>query len=391
MLMKLASLEKFARRLSISNDELTDLNRRLKQTRWPLSPDGDPWEYGTSLAYLQEVVDTWLHDFDWRIQEQRLNRYSHIAVPISGRIVHAVVIPSKEGQRPPVLLAHGWPGSFVEFLNVGERLAHPEQFGGIAAEGSTVIIPSLPGCGLSSAPAVPIAPRDIAKDWHRLMTDTLDISKLVVHGGDWGAAVASWLAVDAADMVNGIHLTSAIIQPSLDAEENLSDDEQSFLNDRASRGPWDSGYRVMQGTKPLTLSYGLTDSPAGLAAWLLEKFQSWGAAHGTGNPPDISLDDLLTIISLYWFAGPGPSTWIYRSWVNGTALKFPAGVRAEVPTAICSFEHDISPVSPDAWQQRCYNVVKRSNIDHGGHFPGLDAPLALAQDIQEFVGEISKN
>ena len=127
-----------------------------------------------------------------------------------------------------------------------------------------------------------------------------------------------------------------------------------------------------------------------LAAWLLEKYQSWGEAHKTQKPPNIPLPDLLTIISLYWFAGPGPSTWIYRSWVEGAALKFPAGVRVEVPTAICSFRHDISPPSPDEWQDRCYNVVRRSAIDHGGHFPGLDAPAALAEDLSAFVAEVAR-
>lgn len=387
----MSSLKKFTTRFSIPNDELLDLSRRLSQTRWPIAPEGNPWEYGTSLDYLHQVVEFWLQDFDWRSREQQLNRHLHIIVPISGRTVHAVVIPSEKGRRSPILLAHGWPGSFVEFLDVGERLAHPEKFGGIAAEGSTVIIPSLPGCGLSSAPATPIAPREIANDWLHLMTKTLSIDKFAVHGGDWGAVIASWLAVDASNVLHGIHLTSAIIQPDLDAAPELTDEEESFLNQRASRGPWDNGYRLMQGTKPLTLSYGLTDSPVGLASWLLEKYQSWGESHGTQNAPGIPLDKMLTIINLYWFAGPGPSTWIYRSWVNGTALKFPSGVRVNVPTAICSFHHDISPVSPDTWQQRCYNVVRRTTIDHGGHFPGLDAPIALAEDIREFVGEISKN
>ena len=368
---------------------MADLSRRLRNTRWPLAPHGEPWEYGTSLTYLRDVVEFWLQEFNWRAQERGLNKYEHIAVPIGRRTVHAVVMVSEAGQRPPILLAHGWPGSFVEFLEVGERLAHPERFGGAAADGSTVVIPSLPGCGLSSAPAAPIGPAEIARDWLQLMTDTLNLDKFVIHGSDWGAAIASWLAVDAADVLHGIHLTSAIMQPELAAGADLSAEEQAFLDGRTNRGPWDDGYRVMQGTKPLTLGYGLTDSPTGLAAWLLEKYQAWGNARGTQDPPEIPLPKLLTIISLYWFAGPGPTTWIYRSWVDGTALKFPPGVRVNVPTAICSFRHDVSPPSPDQWQQRCYEVVRRKAINHGGHFPGLDAPLALAQDIKEFVAEVA--
>ena len=338
---------------------------------------------------MRETIEFWSREFDWRAEEKKLNRYRHIAVPVGERTVHAVVMQS-EGQCPPILLAHGWPGSFVEFLDVGEQLAHPERFGGIASEGATVIIVSLPGCGLSSAPTAPVGPREIAGDWHRLMTETLNIDKFVVHGGDWGAAIASWLAVDTPDVLHGIHLTSAIIQPDIGNSTELKDEEQAFLDKRANRGPWDDGYRVMQGTKPLTLAYGLTDSPAGLAAWLLEKYQSWGEARGTQKPPEIPMQKLLTIISLYWFSGPGPSTWIYRSWVDGTALKFPAGIRVAVPTAICSFRHDISPPSPNQWQQRCYDVVRRTAIDHGGHFPGLDAALALAKDLREFAKSVTR-
>jgi microsomal epoxide hydrolase len=388
--MKLPSIEKFTTEINISNEAMADLSRRLRHTRWPVAPQGDPWKYGASLSYLRDVVEFWLREFDWRAKERKLNTYEHIVVPIHGRRVHAVVMLSEAGRRPPILLAHGWPGSFVEFLEVGERLAHPERFGGAAADGSTVVIPSLPGCGLSSPPAAPIGPAEIAADWLQLMTDTLDIDKYVVHGSDWGAAIASWLAVDAPDALHGIHLTSAIMQPDLPSGTELGAEEQAFLTQRANRGPWDEGYRVLQGTKPLTLGYGLTDSPAGLAAWLLEKYQSWGEAHKTQKPPNIPLPDLLTIISLYWFAGPGPSTWIYRSWVEGAALKFPAGVRVEVPTAICSFRHDISPQSPDEWQDRCYNVVRRSAMDHGGHFPGLDAPAALAEDLCAFVAEVAR-
>ena len=383
--MNFTEINKFSTQFNISDETLSDLKDRLSRTRWPITPQGEPWTYGTSLSYLKDVINFWTNNFDWRDQERRLNSYCHVSVPINGRAVHAVVMRSEEGQGIPILMAHGWPGSFVEFLQVGERLAHPERFGGHPTEGSTVIIVSLPGTGLSSAPDIPIGPREIANDWRHLMSATLNINKFVAHGSDWGAAILSWLAVDSPRLLEGIHLTSSIMQPDIAAETELDSDELSFINLRKNRGPWDDGYRVIQGTKPLTLAYGLTDSPSGLAAWLLEKFQSWGSARDTQNAPEIPIEQLLTILCLYWFGEPGPSTWIYRSWVDGTALKLPKGTRVNVPTGICSFHHDISPTPPKQWQERCYNVTWRTSVDHGGHFPGLDAPLALQKDISKFL------
>jgi pimeloyl-ACP methyl ester carboxylesterase len=371
-------------KINIPEEQVADLYRRLSETRWPISPAGEPWEFGTSLVYLREVISIWLTQFNWREKEAHLNRYTHVRAPHEGRWVHAAVAKAEKSAKPPVILAHGWPGSFVEFLEVAERLAHPEKFGGMSEDGVDVVMVSLPGCGLSSAPSKPMGPREIARDLISLC-QSLGIEKFFIHGSDWGAAVASWLALDAPDAVLGVHLTSAIIQPTLNDHSLLSNDEQDFLNYRSSRGPSDSGYRVIQGTKPLTLSYALTDSPAGLAGWLLEKFQHWSESRHAGTGPAIDLDTLLTIVSLYWFAGPGPASWIYRSLMDGTGLVFEDGVKVAVPTGICSFRHDISPIAPPEWQERCYHVVSRSEIDHGGHFPGLDASAALSDDIRSFM------
>ena len=371
-------------KIDIPEEQVADFFRRLSETRWPVSPAGEPWEYGTNLVYLREVVSTWLTQFDWREQEAHLNRYTHVLAPSDDRFIHAALAKSEGSTKPPIMLVHGWPGSFVEFLEVAERLAHPEKFDGASEDSADVIMVSLPGCGLSSAPSEPMGPREIARDCVSLCK-SLGIEKFFIHGSDWGAAVASWLALDAPDTLHGVHLTSAIIQPTLNDHSQLSSDEKIYLDNRSSRGPSDSGYRVIQGTKPLTLSYALTDSPVGLAAWILEKFQHWSESRHTETGPAIDLDLLLTIVSLYWFAGPGPASWIYRSLIDGTGLIFEDGERVRVPTGICSFRHDISPVAPLEWQERCYNVVARSEIEHGGHFPGLDAPAALSEDIRSFM------
>jgi pimeloyl-ACP methyl ester carboxylesterase len=385
----MSSREQFRTGFAIAEAVLADLRQRLDLTRWPLTPEGEPWAHGTSLDYLRGVIEHWRSGFDWRASESRINQYRHYLFPVNGRQVHAVVIGGANGDRPPVLFGHGWPGAFTEFLGVAERLAYPELHGGSAIDATTVVLVSLPGCGLSSAPVAPIAPREIARDWLELMQAHLGFERFFVHGSDWGAAIGSWLAADAPNAVLGLHLTSAIIQPDITAPGiQLDDEERTFVQRRAARGPWESGYQTSQGSKPLTLAYGLTDSPTGLAAWILEKYQSWGAARGTSGPPLIPLNELLTILSLYWFAGPGPSTWIYRFLLDGTGLRFPHGIRVAVPTAICSFHYDVSPPSPATWQGRCYDVVRRTTVDHGGHFPGLDAEAALAADISAFTTQL---
>jgi pimeloyl-ACP methyl ester carboxylesterase len=386
------SIEEFRTEIRFSDAAVDDLRRRLRQTRWPVVPRAEDWAYGTPHEPLQRLLEYWDSGFDWQRWLQELNRHPHYLLPVPAaadhRRVHAVILRSAAGLRPPVVMAHGWPGSFVEFLGVAERLAAPERFGGAPHEGATVILLSLPGTVMSSAPAVPVGPRAIAADWHAVITRTLGIDLFLMHGGDWGAAVASWLAVDAPHCLHGLHLTSAIMQPDVTGLE-LDDAEREFLARRAQRGPWESGYQIIQGTKPATLSYALTDSPAGLAAWLLEKYQSWGAARGTAALPPIPFDELLGIISLYWFYGPGPASWIYRSLVDGTGLRFPSGTRVTVPTAICSFAFDVSPPSPPAWQQRAYEVIRRTAVDHGGHFPGLDATVALAGDIASYSADLA--
>lgn len=376
--------------ISIDDASLEDLRRRLRATRWPLAPDGEPWEHGADLGYMRGIITYWCDRYDWRAQERRLNTLEHRRFDVGPRRLHAAIERSSEGRRPAVLMAHGWPGSFVEFLEAAARVAHPERYGGRAEDGATVVMVSLPGCGFSDAPAAPIGPREIARDWLVLMTERLGVPRFVVHGSDWGAAIGSWLAIDAPQAVQGLHLTSAILQPdTAPPAPPLDGLEQEFLAKRASRGPWESGYQIIQGTKPLTLAYGLTDSPAGLAAWILEKYRGWSAARRDHGPPPMAPDDLLTIVSLYWFAGPGPAGWIYRSLLDGTGLRLPAGARVGVPTAICTFADDVSPESPLRWQQRAYEVVRRTRVPHGSHFPGLDAPRELTSDLLDFLRDLA--
>ena len=361
---------------------LEDLHQRLARTRWPVAPAGGDWAYGTSLSYMQSLLAYWRDQFDWRAQEAKLNRFTHYRLPTDMGHIHAVIEKGSVSNHLPILLLHGWPGSMIELLPLVSRLAHPED----ATQGRDVIALSLPGYAFSDAPDAPLSPRDVGKIIARMMQELLGHQRFVVHGGDWGAAVASWMAYDHPDNVAALHLTTAIIQAdSSRCDPPMDESERAYLEMRKNRGPWESGYQFIQGTKPLTLAYALTDSPVGLAAWILEKYQSWSSAKGTDAPPPMDRDDLLSTVMLYWLAGPGPASWMYRFLVDGSAFRLPEGGRIEVPTGLCHFAGDSAPPAPLAWQKRSYHVVHRAEYAGGSHFPGLSCPDILASDILAFL------
>jgi len=388
---QLNDLEQFRFEIAIEETRLTDLSDRLGRTRWPLEPEGQPWEYGTSLKFLREIAQYWETQFDWRAIEARLNRHVHYSIPVDGLYYHLVIEHGSGSNSLPLVMFHGWPGSFIEHLQVARRIARPAEFGGDESQSRTVVIASLPGTGFSDPTPKPEGPREIAVYWQRLLVEHLGLSDFALHGSDWGAAISSWMAIDFPGHVRGIHLTSPILQPDVaNLDPPLRAEEQEFLEARASRGPWEYAYQTIQGTKPLTLAYGLTDSPIGLAAWLLEKYHGWSSARDKDVSPPFQLDDLLTIVTLYWLAGPGPSTSIYRSQVEGTALRVPRGLRAGAPTWLCRFGDDVSPKMPHSWQERIYNVVHRTEIASGSHFPGLDATQDLADNLLKFLRSLAK-
>src|SRR5688500_17173356 len=273
--------------LQVPDRVLADLKERLARTRLPdTEPKGTPWRYGTSLAYMRDVVDHWRDRYDWRTWEARINAFSHHKTSIGGKTIH-FILERGSGDNPlPLLLTHGWPGSFVEFLDIIERLAHPERFGGDVRDAFTVVAPSLPGYGFSDPPDVPIGPRDIAPIWSTLMTEVLGCEHYVAQGGDWGAIITSWLALDHPKNLKAIHLNMLGLRPFVGKDTPpLSDDEKDWIERAQAQRAKITAYQQIQGTKPQTLAYGLTDSPAGLAAWTLEKFHGWTIPDKDAPPP----------------------------------------------------------------------------------------------------------
>jgi pimeloyl-ACP methyl ester carboxylesterase len=372
--------------IAIPDAVLADLKERLARTRWPIEAKAKPWYYGTDMGWLKSVVTHWHDTYDWRTWEAALNRFPNYKATVGGIKIH-FILERGSGDNPlPLILTHGWPGSVVEFLDVIEPLAHPERFGGDANDGFTVIVPSLPGYGFSDPPEAPVTPRQVAALWRELMVDVLGCERYVAQGGDWGACVTSWLAFDHPEHLAAIHLNMQGLLPARagDGVPPMTEEEQSWLKLSQERSRLESAYQQIQGTKPQTLSYGLTDSPVGLAGWILEKFHGWTVPPGSPEPPPFDLDRLLTNVMLYWLNGINASTWLYVALVDGDAFFLKPGEKIEVPTGLFLFPNDLLPPPPESWSRRVYNVAHRREWSSGGHFAVFENGPLLTEDMREF-------
>ena len=371
--------------IAISDALLGDLNQRLAATRFPHSLNPESWEDGASLAFMQRLVGYWREEFDWRSQERRLNELPHYQGTVDGLRVHFI---HKKGQGPsplPIILTHGWPGSFIEMERLIGLLAEPEKHGADPADAFDVVAPSLPGFGFSGAPPTTgFSSRKVAKVWGSLMTE-LGYPQFAAQGGDIGAAVSMWLARQLPERLLGVHLNyiPGSFRPTPDESTSpVTEDEQAFL---ASAKQWlesEGAYTAIQSTKPLTLSYGLSDSPAGLAAWISEKFRTWSDCGGDVERA-VSLDDLLTNISLYWFSGTLDSTLRIYKENRLEPLTFAKGERVTPPLGMASFPKEL-PTPPRSWVERVFNVRRWTAMPRGGHFAALEQPELLAGEIRAF-------
>lgn len=375
------TLEPFA--IHTDEKQLDDLKLRLELTRWPNEPVDAGWRYGANLGYMKKLVEYWIDGYDWRKWEQYLNRFPQYRVNIDGVAVHFVYERGSGSNPRPLIISHGWPGSVFEFYEIIEPLAHPERFGGDASTAFDVICPSLPGYGFSTRPPGPIGPRRIALLWHKLMTSALDYDRFFAQGGDWGCIVTSWLALDYASSVSAIHLNMVGLAPHVDGAE-LTDEEKLWTGRTRKRLKRERGYQEIQGTKPQTLGYGLTDSPVGLAAWIVEKFHGSPGAGADVLPP-FSMDVLLTNVMIYWLTSSiNSANWIYYAVRNDEGFTLGPGERIETPTGFAFFPKDLFPPPPQRWVERAYNVVHRSDFSEGGHFAALERGRELVDDMRNF-------
>jgi microsomal epoxide hydrolase len=370
--------------LAVPESVLDDLRQRLSRTRLPDEPPLEPWSTGTSVGYLRGLLDYWRDGFDWRAQEAKLNAFRQFTVPLAGIDVHFIHEQGKGPAPMPLLLSHGWPGSVIEFHKVLPMLTDPARFGGDPADAFTVVAPSLPGYVFSFKPGQKrFSLEEIAEVFAELMTGVLGYRRFGAQGGDWGAFVTSRLGFAFAERMIGIHLNLLAVRREPKMVANPTPEEQVFLEQLGRFLKEETGYQWIQGTKPTTLAFGLTDSPAGLAAWLVEKFCTWTDCDG--DPENaLTRDEMLTDITLYWVTGAiGSSFWPYYARMHGP-WPIPEGSTVDVPTGYVAFPKEILR-PPRSVAQRMYTNIQRWTVmQKGGHFAALEQPEALVQEIREF-------
>lgn len=376
--------------IAVPQSALDDLHQRLSLTRWPDEIPGSGWAYGSNLAYMKELVRYWQTTFDWRSQEQKLNTFAHFHTTIDGTKIHFLHMRGNGPHPIPLLLTHGWPSSFVEMLKILPRLTDPAQYGGDPADTFDVIVPSLPGYGFSDRPPQPrMTDAQIAGMWNRLMTDVLGYTRFAAYGGDVGGGVTCQLGRLYPQQVIGIHVLNVSVLPYLGSDAPpLSEQESRFLADRERWDAEEGAYAHIQQTRPQTLAYGLNDSPAGLAAWIVEKFRAWSDCDGEVERR-FSKDELLTNISLYWLTQTINSSFgpYYTDDDENNTLR--KGERVEVPCAFALFPKNLEH-PPRELAERGYNVQRWTQMPRGGHFPALEEPALLAEDIRAFFRPMRK-
>jgi microsomal epoxide hydrolase len=372
--------------LSIPEPAIVDLRERLARTRFPDQAPGPAWAYGTDLEYMRRLVEYWHTRFDWRAQEARLNAFPQYKTALFDIDLHFLHVPGRGPEPCPLLLLHGWPGSVFEFLDIIPRLTDPARFGGDPADAFTVVAPSLPGYGLSFTPGQRrFGIEEIADCVAALMRDTLGYASFGVQGGDWGAITASRLGYAHPDKLIGMHVNLLAVRRERDraADANPTPEEQRYWDELAHWLREETGYQWIQGTRPQTLAFGLTDSPVGLAAWIVEKFRAWSDCGGDVESV-FSRDQLLANIAFYWFTGAiGSSFWPYYARMH-RPWPIPEGRTIDVPTGYAEFPHEILR-PPRSLAARTYSDIRRwSVMPRGGHFAAMEQPEALARDVQAF-------
>jgi pimeloyl-ACP methyl ester carboxylesterase len=370
--------------LRVADTAIADLRERLARTRFPDEAPGAPWAYGTDVAWMKALVADWRERFDWRGQEARLNQFPQYRVPLHGIELHFLHVPGNGPDPCPLLLSHGWPGSVFEFLEIIPRLTDPARFGGDPADAFTVIAPSLPGYGLSFAPGQKrFGVEEITDAFAALMTEVLGYRRFAAQGGDWGAFITTRLAHLHPERLVGLHVNMLPLRRDAKMGADPTPDERRYLEELAAWVKEETGYQWIQGTKPQTLAFGLTDSPAGLAAWIAEKFRTWSDCGGEIESA-VSKDHLLANISLYWFTGAiGSSFWPYYARMH-RPWPIPDGATIGVPMGYCQFPREMLR-APRSMAEGMFRDIRRWRVmERGGHFAAMEQPDALARELRDF-------
>ena len=371
-------------RIDVEASAVDDLRDRLRRTRWPDAIEAAGWAYGLDVDVLRPIVAYWADGFDWRAQQQRLNAFPHFRAVVDGVGIHYLHARGRGPRAMPLLITHGWPGSFAEMLALIPLLTDPAAHGGSADDAFDVVVPSMPGFGFSDRPAEPDMNTWRIADLLGDLMRGLGYDRYGVQGGDFGAAIATRLGWTRSSEVIGMHLNyipGSYAPPTGEGQRPLDDDERAWL---ASADEWVAragAYGHLQKTTPQTAAVALNDSPAGLAGWILEKFRDW--ADCDGDLTRLSIDELLLNVSIYWFTETiGSSMRLYFESVK-RPFRFAPGERIAAPCGIARFPLE-EPFPPRSWIERVYDVVQWTDMPRGGHFAAMEQPELLAEDVRSF-------
>ncbi len=373
-------------RIAIPDDQLDDLRERLERTRWPERETVDDWSQGVPLAYLSELCSYWADGYDWRATEARLNAFPQFRTELDGLRIHYLHVRSPHPDALPLVISHGWPGSIVEFMKVIGPLTDPTAHGGEAQDAFHVVCPSLPGYGFSDKPSRPgWKVNRIAAAWTQLMAG-LGYERYGAQGSDWGTSISASIGQQDPGHVAGIHLTPPLAAPDPDTFDDLTDAEHAALASLEYGDEWDSGYSKEHETRPQTVGYSLVDSPAGLCAWIVEKFWSWTDCDG--HPENVlTRDELLDNLMLYWLPGTGGSSarlyWESMREVRELFTRANADVVA-VPTGCSIFPKEIQRPSR-RWAEKRFTDIRYWNEPaRGGHFAAFEQPELFVHEVRSF-------
>ena len=390
--------------VDISRAKIDEIRRRVAAFPWstfrvPAEGAGeDDWAYGPPPAYMEDISQHWLHNYDWQARQARMNLLPQFMVTIDSFDIHYAHLRGSGSGRLPILLLHGWPYSFHSFHDVALRLAFPERFGGEVEDGVDVIIPSMPGYDFSPAAKGVTGPRAVAELYNKLVTSALGYPKYVAHGGDWGSYVSELLAFHYPGQCAAIHLTMSSVRHygaevrTGEVPADATDEERAFAKDEYRRWQPESAYSKLQVTKPVKLGYAMADSPIGVAAWIIEAFHAWSDLSDGRRFEDVfSIDVLLDEVMLYLVTDAfHSSTWIYIGEGREGSNVLPAGKRIEVPTAILALPDPVFPMMPRGMAEKSRRLVRYTKASRGGHYPFHETRDELVVDLRAFMGELER-
>ena len=373
--------------INYSDKIINDIKEKISNFNWENLPDFSNWDLGVNKEVLKDICNHWITNYSWKKEEKKLNSFNHYSAEVDDLNIHFVYEKGKSPNAIPLLISHGWPGSFLEFNKIIGPLTNPKQYGLDDSICFDLVIPSIPGFIFSSAPNHPYGPRKIASYYDKLMTDVLNYKNYYAQGGDWGGAISTWLGYDHFKNCKGIHLNIMIVRD----KGGPQNEEEKYWQKRFKQEQiLEEGYRTMQATKPQTLACAMIDNPVGVAAWILEKFYGWSDLREKSLKEVYGYDDLITNIMLYIVTNSfNTASWIYygRREEGGRIMNFDGG-KVNVPTACALFPKELLSWPPKSYVDRLFNVVQWNEFKSGGHFAALEEPDLLVQDIRSFFQSI---